>query len=357
MNIARQRLCQCGLRQGLARSRLYSQARPERKYTASRVAPLALGAGVVTGLSFYFFYPDASRSAPTSTTALLSPSHFTPSTVLSNENSGPDTKLLELVVPPELLPRCDATDPLAPSFAPIWSVYIKDDDIQVERPYTPLEGVDDQGRMLFWIKKYPKGEVGRWLHLKKPGEKIELRGPLTNWLWKESEWDEIVMISGGTGITPFYQLLHSVISRQSEASPRFTLLHSSRTPAELPPPKIMDTLSTFAAQNPQKFRMELFVDSREGTPPPAHLPNPRLGRIGKPAIEQCLGINNRDSWWRRLFWKREAQKPSRKVLFLVCGPDQMVNAISGPFGRNFSQGPIGGILSEMGFSANEVWKL
>lgn len=128
-------------------------------------------------------------------------------------------------------------------------------------------------------------------------------------------------ISGGTGITPFYQLFHSVISRPSEHRTRFTLLHSSRTPADIPPPRIMNKLSTFANENPERFRLELFVDSYEGPPPPSHIPSPRLGRIGKPAIEQCLGLNGSTSWWQRLFGKSAEPKPLHKVLFLVCGPD------------------------------------
>jgi hypothetical protein len=113
-------------------------------------------------------------------------------TVVSNENSGPNTKILRLRVSPNLIPK-DGQDPIG--FGPIWSVYIKDDDIQVERPYTPLESIDEDGNMVLWIKKYPRGEVGRWLHLKKPGETIEIRGPLKTWPWKDGEWDEVVMVS------------------------------------------------------------------------------------------------------------------------------------------------------------------
>lgn len=82
-------------------------------------------------------------------------------------------------------------------FDPVWSVFIKDDDIQVERAYTPLNGVDRDGNMLFWIKKYPKGEVGRWLHSKAEGDTIEVRGPLRTWPWKEDTWDEVVMVRIG----------------------------------------------------------------------------------------------------------------------------------------------------------------
>ena len=145
----------------------------------------------LAGLSFYFVLPDPSRSAPTLKRDPLSPRHFTPTTVIENDEAGPDTKLLRLAVKPEIL---KATDP--EGLKAIWSVFIKDDDIQVERPYTPLYGIDEHGHMVFWIKKYPKGEVGRWLHAKQAGQTIELRAPLATWKWQDNTWDEVVMVSG-----------------------------------------------------------------------------------------------------------------------------------------------------------------
>ena len=35
----------------------------------------------------------------------------------------------------------------------------------------------------------------------------------------------------------------------------------------------------------------------------------------------------------------------------------MVNAIAGPYGRNRSQGKVGGILEELGLQSHQVWKL
>lgn len=162
-------------------------AKARSLYTSRRTWTTVASALVGAGTATYFFLPDTSRSAPTSGQRQLSASHFTPTRVTSTEISGPDTRLICLTVPPHLLPSRNR-------FSAIWSVFIKDDDIQVERPYTPLEGVDEQGRMLFWIKKYPKGEVGRWLHSKNVGENVELRGPLTTWPWKEDVWDEVVMV-------------------------------------------------------------------------------------------------------------------------------------------------------------------
>ncbi|KAJ7095136.1 ferredoxin reductase-like C-terminal NADP-linked domain-containing protein, partial [Mycena belliarum] len=292
----------------------------------------------------YLFYPDNSRSASTVVNSPLSPSHFTRAILTSSEPSGPNTKLLLLTVPNVSMQKI-------PLMGPIWSVFIKDDDIQVERPYTPLEGIDEHGRMLFWIKSYPKGEVGRWLHSKKVGDFVEFRGPLSTWTWKEDEWDEVVMISGGTGITPFYQLLRSSVAK-GQSNTHFTLLHSSPVPAELPPPEILGPLRAYAADNPEKFALHLFVDRRDGVP--AEVSLLQIGRIGKPEIQRCLGLPT--SWWRNLF-PGASNGPPKKILFLICGPEPMINAIAGPYGRNFSQGDVGGVLGELGYTSKEVRKL
>ncbi|KAK7060217.1 hypothetical protein VNI00_000982 [Paramarasmius palmivorus] len=312
-----------------------------------------IGAAAVLGLgvaaSCYFFLPDVYRGAPTLENETLSPSHFTPCTVSSNEDSGPDTRLITVTVPPKSLPS------LPPQ--PIWSVFIKDDDIQVERPYTPLEGLDAGGRMRFWIKKYPKGEVGRWLHSKTVGEEVELRGPLQTWLWKEGVWDEVVMISGGTGITPFYQLFHNIIlpNTSTSSTTRFTLLHSNRTPAELPPDAILGPLRSYAKENPDRFRLHLFVDSAESQGSRADL---QVGRIGKAQILGSLwNDSSKPSLWQRMFGGTQADLRERKILFLVCGPEPMISAIAGPYGRNFSQGQVGGALAELGCSTEQVYKL
>ncbi|KAJ6539085.1 hypothetical protein B0H19DRAFT_1177051 [Mycena capillaripes] len=314
-------------------------------FSRPRVVSLfgVFGAGATAA---YLFLPDKSRSAPTMDNASLSPSYFTRATLTSSEPSGPNSKLLVLTV--HGFPAQKRPPPL-----PIWSVFIKDDDIQVERPYTPLEGIDEHGRMLFWIKKYPKGEVGRWLHSKRVGEQVEFRGPLSTWAWKEDEWDEVVMISGGTGITPFHQLLHSRISKE-DSKTRFTLLHSSPTPSELPPPAILGPLREYATKSPDRFALHLFVDRQEGDSA-ADLPPLQVGRISKAAIERCLGLN--PPWWRTVFFGQTSNSAPRKTLFLVCGPEPMINAIAGPYGRNFSQGVVGGILGDLGYSSSEVRKL
>lgn len=145
--------------------------------------PALLLSGVSAAAAAYYSLSDRADTLP------LSPSRFTPTTLIESVDVSSNTKLLTLSLPPELLPH----DPAA--FAPIWSIFIKDSDIQIERPYTPLEGIDEDGHIKFWVKKYQRGEVGRWLHSRQVGDSIEIRGPIKTWsrLWQDGHWDEVVL--------------------------------------------------------------------------------------------------------------------------------------------------------------------
>ncbi|KAF5363401.1 hypothetical protein D9756_000816 [Leucocoprinus leucothites] len=290
-----------------------------RPRTRNWILPIA--GGLFVGVaSLYLFLPDVSKSAPTLSRDPISARHFTPVTVVSNEDSGPSTKILRVKVSPHLIPK-DGEDPIG--FGPIWSVYIKDDDIQVERPYTPLESIDEDGNMVFWIKKYPKGEVGRWLHSKRSGDMIELRGPLKTLPWKNGEWDDVVLISGGTGITPFYQLVRQVFEHPTVESEntRFTLIHGSRTPEELPPEQILSPLIAYAEKHPERFKLKLFVDVDDGSKPPVDVPTLEEGRVGDEHMKRIMGIPE-SGWWQRWFGSKNKQSTiSSKTLFLVCGPE------------------------------------
>ena len=162
---------------------------------------LLAGLVVWTGIGTYYLFPPsknllysvtAGSSHGDGTPTTLVPTKWSPVSLIASEETSKDTRLLTLSVPRQLIPSSSST-------RPIWSIYIKDDDIQVERPYTPLEGIDDDGNIKLWVKKYPKGEVGRWLHSKRPGGHIEIRGPLQTWLHDRDvdEWDEIVMVGPG----------------------------------------------------------------------------------------------------------------------------------------------------------------
>ncbi|KDQ20759.1 hypothetical protein BOTBODRAFT_26777 [Botryobasidium botryosum FD-172 SS1] len=335
-----------------------SQAGPSVSRSKARLAVFTI-VGAWTAFGVYFIVkPSPSRAAPISSTLPLGPSHFTPVEITSSEPTSPNMKAITLKVPPNLIPPPTV-------LPPVFSIYIKDDDIQVERPYTPLEGIDADGNVKLWVKRYHGAEVSRWLHGKKVGERIEIRGPVRTWDWKDGVWDEIIMISGGTGITPFYQLLHSIFS-PSNPKPiqtHLTLLHSSPDTPSLPPPHMLDQLHSYARDHPENLTVRLYVDTLDGTAQPNDT-SLNIRRIGKSDIERCLverGLKSAPpTWWQKLWGTRGKELPQKSVLFIVCGPDPMIAALAGPrslqdIGRKES--PVGGALGELGYSSKQVRKL
>lgn len=149
-------------------------------------------------------------------------------------------------------------------------------------------------------------------------------------------------------------------SRYSQT--RFTLLHSSRRPIELPPTEILAPLLSCAQKSPERLTVSLFVDSLEGPQHPSITSAAlRVGKISRDAVERAVGSTRNSSWWQSLlrtgFRSENLPRDGKRILFLVCGPDPMISAIAGPFGRNFSQGEVGGVLAAMGYEREQVWKL
>jgi hypothetical protein len=86
-----------------------------------------------------------------------------------------------------------------PCTIPISSaIYVKDDEIQAMRAYTPVHStVSEQSTLQLLIKRYSEGQVSRFMHAARPGQKIEMRGPVVIWPGSPSDleqWDEIGMV-------------------------------------------------------------------------------------------------------------------------------------------------------------------
>lgn len=183
--------------------------------TLARVGSVALfGAGLST--SAYLFY--LLNSEPSQE---LSPFHWSSVTVESSvpSPSDPASKIITLRIPNSLVSSNSTQSPSLEDHPPVYSFYFKNSDIQVERPYTPLFGITGPGSEAtakspnhtsssptgedahfasFWIKKYDHGEVGRWLHSKRAGEALDIRGPAVTLDFeaemKKGQFDEVVMV-------------------------------------------------------------------------------------------------------------------------------------------------------------------
>lgn len=205
-------LARCQQLKNSCLSRHYATRPPSTPRGSART--LLIGGAVLTlAGTAYLLQPSPSRSSPTLPKAPLSRAHFTPTTVVSRTDVSPTTILLNLQLPPGCWPPARLPTPSDPAPDPaeraepgsVWSVWMKNSDIMVERPYTPLFGAPGPGGIVtFWIKKYETGEMARWLHARKIGDVVDLRGPVPTWTAPvDKEYTDIVLVHISSSATSY----------------------------------------------------------------------------------------------------------------------------------------------------------
>ena len=241
-------------------------------------------------------------------------------------------------------------------------ITIKSPAIQVERSYTPVNDVQADGAMQLVVKRVRGGEVGRVVFSLKEGERIWVRGPVTTFAINPYEFDRIVMISTGTGVAPFLQLLHKIhLSSTASDTPRTPVPTSDliHPPLDGGSPRTTPKLHLIHALPPADHSdadwpvsmgylprlAEKFGDSLSINRTPQ-------GPIPQASIASALGENS-ISW---IPWRNEKRKDER-VMVLVSLPPSMMDPICGRMTPDFQQGELTGVLRELGLKPHQVWKL
>ncbi|KAF5103300.1 hypothetical protein D0Z03_000236 [Geotrichum reessii] len=231
-----------------------SESKPWKRHIPALAAVL----GIAWAMYAYKYFLSGDK---TSNEKLLEPDRFTPFKITYKEDITEDLQLIELS------PSYEQFRTLLKSKESglwngkkLWSVEVKQPEIQVVRRYTPLpmyymQGLEgkallrllggkeeDEGRMVLLVKKYTDGEVSRWLHRMPVGSTVELRGPFVGYRFPYSPIDKtapmretmedlpsrmsvepegfaqalnvpepenIVFFAAGTGIAPILQSLFS----------------------------------------------------------------------------------------------------------------------------------------------------
>jgi ferredoxin-NADP reductase len=173
-----------------------------------RAGPLIiLGTSAAGGAAYRFFTPSKSSDAS------LNPHTFTPYTLvdkqpvsstsaiftLRNANGVPDSQSVK-----EVEKRS------------VWSVQIKQPQLQIARAYTPLPHTADGKReenapqdMRLLIRQETGGEVSTYLHRLPEHSTIELRGPNAEFELPRNV-KEVIFLAGGTGIAPAMQVAQAL---------------------------------------------------------------------------------------------------------------------------------------------------
>jgi cytochrome-b5 reductase len=124
----------------------------------------------------------------------MSAMHFTPLTLKRVESLNAHSTLMTFHLPAAQKPLFAEVNDNA-----IQSVYVVQPDIQIQRPYTPLDGAcfaqKGDGEFTLLVKRYEDGEMSKWMHRRQEGDQVKFRGPVPTWVWKP-EFTSIVYVRG-----------------------------------------------------------------------------------------------------------------------------------------------------------------
>ncbi|KAG0579970.1 hypothetical protein KC19_4G139000 [Ceratodon purpureus] len=197
----------------------------------------------------------------------------------------------------------------------------------VIRPYTPISPPDSKGYFDLLIKIYPEGKMTQHLAHLKPGDELDVKGPIPKLPYTPNMKKQIGMVAGGTGITPMLQVIDAIVSNP-EDNTQVSLVFANTSPADILLKAKLDALS-FAHPN---FKVFYVVDKSS-----------EEWKGGK-------GYLNKDMLVKGL------PAPSDDTLILVCGPPGMMNIVSGDKAPDRSQGELVGILKDLGYTSEQVFK-
>ncbi|KAL2479679.1 NADH-cytochrome b5 reductase-like protein [Abeliophyllum distichum] len=197
----------------------------------------------------------------------------------------------------------------------------------VIRPYTPISDPDAKGYFDLLIKVYPEGKMSQHFASLKPGDVVEVKGPIEKLRYSPNMKKHIGMIAGGTGITPMLQIIDAILKNPDDNT-QVTLLYANVSPDDILLKKKLDVL---AARHPN-LKVFYTVD------------NPTKDWQGG------TGYISND------MVKKGFPGPGDDTLILVCGPPGLMKHISGDKAQDWSQGELTGLLKELGYKENMVYK-
>ena len=179
------------------------------------------------------------------------------------------------------------------------------------------------------VKRYPNGPMSEHIHSMNPDQRLSFKGPLPKYVWEANKHHHIALIAGGTGITPMYQLARAIFSNPDDKT-NVTLVFGNVAEEDILLKREFEELEN---TYPQRFRAFHVLDN------PPEVWQQGKGRIDKGLLKTVLPEPKRED-----------------IKIFVCGPPGMYNAICGTKPSPKDQGELTGILKELGYSKDQVYK-
>ncbi|KAK8152053.1 hypothetical protein BC567DRAFT_170677 [Phyllosticta citribraziliensis] len=266
----------------------------------------------------------------------------------------------------------------------VWSVEVKQPQLQIARAYTPLPpspSADDDDahssraiRLL--IRREPSGEVSNYLHRLPVSSTVELRGPHVEFEVPHDTTD-VLFIAGGTGIAPALQVAHALMTRESNDA-RIRILWANRLREECVGGKSDSGARGHSNSGNggwkswiglgQKPKSEDFMSAQEQEGKEGAIVQElealkkHVGADGRLRVEYY--VDEEGSFIRPAHVSKHlSETPHGKQgtqLIMISGPDGFLDHWSGRkvwAEQGEVQGPLRGALSKMDLKGWKVWKL
>ncbi|ORE11234.1 ferredoxin reductase-like protein [Rhizopus microsporus var. microsporus] len=302
--------------------------RPEKKGGSKILLATLLGAGAVAGLTFNQSKTTVKPAVKEAVAEVKEKIHFTapdftPLKLVEVKHVSHNTKYYRFELPKDQT----AGIPVASC---VLARYQAEGEEPVVRPYTPISSADTVGFLEFVIKKYDTGKLTPILDSMKPGDTLEFKGPLPKYNWEKDQKTNVGLIAGGSGITPMVQIIRRVLDEKpTDKKTKITLIFANVNENDI---LLKDELDQIAKEHPDKVKIIYALD------------NPPEGWAGLKGYVTADAI------------KKYMPNPEDKdSIIMVCGPPPMVASLAGPK-KGMKQGELGGILKELGYAQENVFK-
>lgn len=156
-----------------------------------------------------------------------------------------------------------------------------------------------------------------------------MKGPLPKYPWSTNKHDHITLIAGGTGITPMYQLVRAIFNNSDDKT-KVSLVFGNVSEEDILLKKEFDELEN---KYPKRFKAFYTLDK-----PPKSWPS-GSGFITKELLKEVIPDPKSDN-----------------IKVFICGPPGLYKAISGPKKSPQDQGELDGVLKELGYTKEQVYK-
>ncbi|KAI2615973.1 NADH-cytochrome b5 reductase [Hypoxylon sp. NC1633] len=283
----------------------------------SRLTRGITGAALVgTGLGLYMYTRNVAHADSRAPRQIFgSGPAFVALELESTEAINHNTKLLRFK-----LPQSDAVSGLTLTSALLTFSWPKGSAMPVLRPYTPVNALDEPGALEFLVKRYPDGKQSTHLHSLRPGDSLRFITRLPGYKWQPDKHSEVMLVAGGAGITPAYQLIRGILQNPEDHT-KIMLVFGVNTDADL---LLRREFEEYEARFPGRFKAVYTVSH------PAEDSPYRRGYVTKELL-------------------REVAPTSSDCKVFVCGPPPMEEALVGS-----SRKP--GILDELGYRKDQIHK-